>query len=229
MTQRPDQTTTAEPLGWLQASDPVAGARMLQRTQRNSRRVQVARMVVQGLLLVIALLVVAWPQIAPKVESFQLGYLTHTGVLSDMAMRVENPRFVGVDSHQRPFTVTASEAFQKENDAAAVIMLRGVDADITLDNGAWLNVKAGEGAYQRQIDKLDLSSGVKVYHDAGYELQTTALLVDLALGQAVSTTSVTGQGPMGTLRGATLAVLERGAIIKLAGPARLSLRWQSRR
>src|SRR5581483_5456468 len=75
-----------------------------------------------------------------------------------------------------------------------------VQADLTLENGRWLNATAATGFADIDHDFLKLKGGIAVFSDDGYELHTAQADVDLKKGHFHGPVAVTGQGPTGTMR-----------------------------
>jgi lipopolysaccharide export system protein LptC len=126
-----------------------------------------------------------------------------------------------LDDKKRPFSVSAGKATQADRDAD-VIVLAGPQADITLEDGAWLTLTADSGRYRRAAQLLDLNGQVNLFHDQGYELHTRDVHIDLAKGSAVSSAAVDGQGPSGELTAQGMEVTDGGKRIHFLGHAHLT-------
>ena len=48
------------------------------------------------------------------------------------------------------------------------------NADMTLENGTWMNVRSKQGVYMRKAQQLDLSDDVVLYRDDGTTMTTPA-------------------------------------------------------
>jgi lipopolysaccharide export system protein LptC len=133
------------------------------------------------------------------------------------------PRFESEDDKKQPFIITAKRAFQSDKDQE-IIFLEAPEAEITLNDGAWLAIESNHGAYKQNDERLLLEGLVKLFHDAGYQMETEKLKVNLKNKKAWSETKVSGQGPAGSLladNGMTIDT-ETGIII-FKGPAKLIL------
>lgn len=115
---------------------------------------------------------------------------------ADNSLRMTNPRYVGRDSRNRRFEITASLATQDKLDPDR-LTLEGLQADITLTDGTWLNLEAATGRYDRLNQILYVEDRVHIFSDRGYELTARDFTIDLSTGTASSEAPVTGQGPMG--------------------------------
>lgn len=131
-----------------------------------------------------------------------------------------NPQFRGFDEQNQPFTVTADYAIQKENDT---IELANINADITLDGGKWLSLKALQGLMYLKQKMIVVTGNVNVFYDDGYEFTTDALTVDVAKKTMTSESVVRGQGPMGAIESTGFTASRETRSILFKGPVRLTI------
>ncbi|MBI4183487.1 MAG: LPS export ABC transporter periplasmic protein LptC [Proteobacteria bacterium] len=179
------------------------------------------KILLPSLAFLLVALVVLWPQIQETQGRFRLGFAEmspdEVGGLSMLKVR-----YTGVDSEDRPFTVTADSAAQADGDANRIALNRP-EADITLNDDSWLALGAERGLYAQDIRILDLEGAVNLFHDQGYEITTERARVDLAAGTAVGDRPVRGHGPFGEFEAAGFYILDQGATVFLGGRARLKL------
>ena len=179
------------------------------------------KLVLPALAVAMILLVVVWPQVVPDESSFRIG-------IADLApeqvdnLQMVNARYQGRDEQGRPFTVLADTATQKSSGANEVKLERP-QADITLEDGAWLTLGAKDGTYWRDSEKLHLVGNVNLFHDNGFEMHTKEADVDLKAGQASSNTDVEGHGPAGTLQAQGFRLLNKGERIIFTGKSQLTI------
>lgn len=179
------------------------------------------KLVLPALAVAIILLVIVWPQVVPSPGSFRIG-------LSELApeevdnLHMVNARFRGRDEQGRPFTVLADTATQ-DSSGANEVQLTQPQADITLEDGAWLTVSSKDGTYWRDSETLRLIGNVNLFHDQGFEMQTEAADVDLKAGKATSDRPVDGQGPSGTLTAEGFTVLNKGERILFTGKSHMTI------
>lgn len=141
-------------------------------------------------------------------------------------MQLVNAKYEGVDTKGRPFTLLAASATREAN-AAETVLLDKPRADITLEDGAHLSVKAERGRFDNQAGRLFLGDNVTVLHDGGYEVYMRDVSVDLNARNAATTQPVRAAGPAGTLSAQNVAVISQGDLVVFGGPALLVLK-QSR-
>jgi len=134
--------------------------------------------------------------------------------------RVTNAHYNGVDERGRPFTVTAATATQRN---AERVDLTVPNADITLENGTWINVKSKLGVFMRKAEQLDLSEDVVLYRDDGTTMTTASATVEMKAGAASSAAATHVEGPFGTLDATGFTTVDKGAAIQFWGPVRVEL------
>jgi len=178
-----------------------------------------AKIVLPAAAVGLAALVLLWPQFNPIEGRFRLSSVS-IGPEDIENLRMVNPRFHGADNKSQPYWVTADQANQ-EAASSELTELTRPKADITLEDGSWLAAAAEHGTYRRVQRQLDLSGGVSLFHDRGYEMHTSAASIDLANGQASGDTPVHAQGPDTKLDGQGFRILDRGATVIVTGQSRL--------
>jgi lipopolysaccharide export system protein LptC len=166
-------------------------------------------------------LVVAWPQLGKKPKKFNLDP-SRVSVHDSGGQQMINAHFTGTDSTGHPFTVTADTAAQQKQ-MPDLIDMSFPKADMTMKSGAWVALSAQKGVYDRKTEKLSLSQNVTVFHDSGYEFQTSAMVVDLATSSAEGSAPVTGHGPGGNLSAAGFRIVDRGKSLFFTGKSRMAL------
>lgn len=172
---------------------------------------------VLGLALLAA--VALWPDlggtdIGERVR-YQLGVGAPTG-----AATMREAHFSSVNDQGEPYTVTAKSGVQVGPNR---INLADPKGDITLKSGVWIMLEAAHGVYTPETRTLDLSGGVTLYKDDGTTLRTRSATTALAQNAAASGVPVSAEGPFGTLDATGFTLLDGGAVIQFAGPARLVL------
>ena len=186
-----------------------------------SRFVNMMKLILPTVALVLIILVVAWPHIDAEKLGFRIGVTMLKLSGSDDPSMI-NPRYVGTDSDDQPFSITADLA-QNITASGTSITLIMPKADITLDDGTWLVLTANEGMYARVGKTLNLLGSVNLYHDSGYEFATPRAKINLATGSAESSDPVRGQGPFGQLVASGFRVVNKGKVIHFLGKSKLPL------
>jgi lipopolysaccharide export system protein LptC len=184
-----------------------------------SRFVAIAKLVLPLIAAALLALVWAWPNFRGTDLRFRLGF-------SDLVIRetagpsMINPRYVGTDKGQQPYSITSNVARNSPDDRMK-IDLEIPKGDIVLNDGTWLMLSAETGVYARTAKTLDLSGEVTLFHDSGYEIRTDSAYVDLDMGTAAGDRPVHGQGPFGDLRSEGFILLDKGKVIHFTGKSKL--------
>jgi lipopolysaccharide export system protein LptC len=129
-----------------------------------SRLVRRLRIVLPAVAVLTVVIVILWPKIRAEFSP-----PTQTSTEERQAKMV-NGRYVGSDSHGRPYTVTYESAQQPPG--GGPIEMVNPTAELTLQNGHWVAIKAAQGRYDQAAGLIDLSGNVELFHDDGYRFMT---------------------------------------------------------
>lgn len=165
-------------------------------------------------------LVIAWPQLQTREPGFILSFSKIANY--DDRIRMVHPRYAGIDSKNQPFVITADVATQTRGDDRKV-SLEGLEADITLADGTWLNLQATTGTYRPRKEVLVLNDKVRIYTGRGLEFETEVARVDLRRGEAASDAPVQGHGPFGTFKADRLYIEDSGRRLRFEGGVRVTI------
>jgi lipopolysaccharide export system protein LptC len=187
-----------------------------------SRFVRIMKVALPALAAVLLGLVVVWPKLSLDDKRFPVGFakLPTTKEVETLAMR--NARYYGLDESNRPYAVTSDMATQVPGNSD-LIHLDAPKADFTSSSGANVLVDGAKGLYHQSTKTLDLSGGVNLFHDAGYELHTETATLNLANNSARGTDPVSGFGPQGAIRSAGFEMAGKGHTITFTGKSQLTV------
>jgi len=185
-----------------------------------SRFVGLMRLLLPAIALALAGVVVAWPELYRGREGFRLSFAEIRP--QDDGLTMSNARYVGKDSNERPFMITAESAVQDVTDGKRV-ELRTLQADITLTDGTWVTLSADRGIYRQDTQRLELSGSVNIFSDRGFEFHTERARIDLAAGTAEGDDPVRGQGPFGLLEADGFRMTGMGRSILFPANVRLTI------
>ena len=194
-----------------------------ERIARRRWMVMIAKRVLPLVALALLTAVALWPEITRDVANTRLGL--HSNAIVPESGQLTQARYNGVDTSNRPYTVTADTSRQTTPDR---IDLTAPVGDMTLANGTWLRGEGSEGVYMQQEGQLDLSGNVTLYRDDGITLQTDTATLDVKQGAAATDAMVHVEGPFGTLDAQGFTMLDNGTLIRFHGPGRLLLNGQSK-
>ena len=170
---------------------------------------------IAGLLI---LSVIVWPDRTTRDRQFSIEFAKNKH-LDAADPNMINPRYVGTDSNNRPYAITAELARSLLTEAPE-IELQGIAADIPVRDGSRLALTAARGAYSRENETLDLSGAVSLRHESGYALATETMRLNLKTGVAHGASPITGQGPFGDLTADGFRIVDRGQTIFFTGRTR---------
>lgn len=188
-----------------------------------SRIVSTMKYLLPGLAFAMLVLVAVWPRLHPDTDRFNID-IAAVGPAGGSKPQVLNPRLQGIDSAKRPFQVTAdlgSRAFDPMG--GEVYDLTNPTADIVLRDGSWIALSAEDGKFESASNVLHLAGNVTLFHDQGYEFQTSTAQVHLDDSSASGDDPVSGQGPFGILDASGFRVFDSGDRILFVGPAKLTV------
>jgi lipopolysaccharide export system protein LptC len=117
-------------------------------------------------------------------------------VEGDLAM--VKPRLSGTDDDGLPFLLTAASAVQEQRGSDRV-RLEGVVADISLKDGIALHVTASKGVVDTKRHLLDVSGGIHVTSQDGYDARTESAKADLKAGTLHGESRIEAQGKLGRI------------------------------
>jgi len=188
---------------------------------RYSRFVRFMKLALPALAALLLALVVAWPKLTQEDKRFQVGFARLSSKDVE-ALAMNNARYYGLDESNRPYAVTSDSATQEPGNSD-LIHLDAPKADFTSSSGANILMDGARGLYRQSTKTLELSGGVNLFHDAGYELHTASAVIDLARNTARGTEPVNGFGPQGAIRSAGFELSGKGHSIIFTGKAHLTL------
>ena len=193
--------------------------RKTDRASSYSRFVSIMKFLLPSIAFILVSLLLIWPEINLSKKEFSLKFSSINPANPTQPMMI-NARFVGTDSKNQPFSITA--------DLAKNILLSGSSlelempkADIGIKDGTWLAIIANTGIYDQNKKTLKLKGSVNLYHDTGYEFNTESAIIDIENGIASSDSNVTGQGPFGNLIAEGLKISNKGGQFLFSGKSKL--------
>lgn len=184
-----------------------------------TRFVGTMKLLLPVLALALIATVILWASSFDREKGLEFSFMISQSGDSDRLTMV-NPRYVGTDIGNQPYTVTADLA-EQDPDNQRQVTLTTVQADMTTDDGTWFTALAPVGHYSQTTNVLTLNGPISVFSDAGYEFHAEMAEIDLGAGTATSPQPVRGQGPFGTLRADSMEVADRGRLLRFSGNVRL--------
>ena len=184
------------------------------------RTLLLAKLMLPVLSLLLLASLALWPQISNLFDNARINYQRNRVSADVRTGRLLNLRYHGLDSRNRPYTVTASEAVQVGPERVNLTTPKG---DVVSENGSWTYVESLRGVYRQHDGLLDLSGNVVLYRDNGVTLYTQSASMDLKQGAAAGNDPTHAEGPFGTLDSQGFALVDKGAVMQFDGKSRLLL------
>jgi lipopolysaccharide export system protein LptC len=114
---------------------------------------------------------------------------------NDLAMVM--PRLTGIDDDGYPFVVTAATAVQEAR-GSDMVRLEDVTAEISLKEGK-LHVEAARGVVDTRQHLLDISGGIRLTSEDGYDARSPAAKADLKAGTVRGDNGIEATGSFGRI------------------------------
>ncbi|MDE8651680.1 LPS export ABC transporter periplasmic protein LptC [Novosphingobium album (ex Liu et al. 2023)] len=177
-----------------------------------------ARALPAGIGLIAAVMILS--PLSPRGEiSFLLD--RNKVAVTNERIKVDSAAYRGQDAKGRPFVVTAGSAVQ-QTASVPVVTMNDLVAQMKLNDGPG-EIRAPQGAYNIDTDRLAVSGPVNFTAPDGYRMVTQNVDIDLKNRSAVGSGGVSGTVQTGTFRADRIAVDLETRTISLEGNARLRM------
>ena len=130
------------------------------------------------------------------------------------------PKFIGIDKDNKPFTITALTAKKVESDNA-LYLLEKPSGQINDNEGESLYLNSLEGKFDQKNQKIYLSNNVILKNLEGLYFKTESAKIDLETNNISGEKKTLGEDDRGTISSSGFEVIEEGNRIIFNGPARL--------
>ena len=135
-------------------------------------------------------------------------------VEGDLAMI--KPRLSGVDDDGMPFVVTASKATQEARGSDRV-RLEDVAAEVSLKDGTALHVTAAQGVVDTKTHVLEVSGGMRLLSEDGYDVRTATAVADLRAGTVHGERGIDARGNFGHITAQRFALNRETRQLQFSG------------
>lgn len=187
-------------------------------SRRRTRIVRLLRVAFPALASAVLAAAIAWPYLGAEIVRLA-EFLPRAIDQAARDYQIFELTMKGVDDQSRPYVFTAETAIKFDPDLEE-ISLNAPNADLTLDDGAWLALMAERGFYRPKEKVLLMHDGVNLFHDSGYELSTSVASIDLSEGSAEGDQPVDIQGSFGVIHAEGFRITDDANRVFLVGPAR---------
>lgn len=190
--------------------------------QRHTRLVRFLRGAIPVVAVVSVLGLVIVPFLNPlrgKLENVSIGAVGITGG----KVRMETPKLSGYRKDNKPYQVTAENAFQEIKNPTQV-ELQTLTARIQMEREGWVTVNAKTGLFDTQKEKLKLVDDVKIRTESGHDMSMRTADVDFKAGTVASLEPVTVHMDQTTVDANTLDVKNNGERITFEGRVKVLIK-----
>lgn len=211
-------------------NDPAAGlsAQALRRraafgaARRHTRLVHILRRMIPIAAVVLVIGLVVIPFLSPLGGKLANVSVSSVGITGGK-VRMETPKLAGYRKDNRPYQVTAINAYQEIKNPTQ-IELQTMTARIQMEREGWVTVNAKTGLFDTQKEKLRLVDDVKIRTESGHDMQMKTADVDFKSGTVVSKEPVKVSMGETTVDANTLDVKNNGELIVFEGRVRAFIR-----
>lgn len=184
--------------------------------------VSVAKFLLPLFALIALWELVIWPQLKSELE--QTMTLGDNWLLEEIpeTFSATNFLFLGTDNKDQPYVLQADFAEQSPKRESEII-LTVPKADISLNDGTWIALRAKNGLYDQVQKLLNLYDSVEIFQNEGFTIETEDANFDLLGDTAYGQTAVIGYGPTGEIESEGFEIEQKGAIIRFTGTAKLTI------
>jgi lipopolysaccharide export system protein LptC len=187
-----------------------------------TRFVKSMRFVLPILAVILTVVVITWPDMEDKIVIIQKDDLIPTSESDIGENELLSPNFQTTDAQSQPVNVTANRALQNQENPN-LVKLESPIADLKMKDGSAVNIKAIDGTYEQDTEKLFLQNDVKINHESGYELQAEELRINMKTREAFSDKDVRIQGPDAQIEATGLEGNVDEGVLIFKGPATLTI------
>ena len=174
-------------------------------------------------LIIAAVLAFFFVQRQPR--QLSMSYEKLGRIENDLAM--VKPKLTGTDAKGNPFVITADMAVQDSKNAKKA-SLQNLEADLVAQKNGWINARAKAGVVDMAAGHLELSGGMDVFTDTGYELHSSSASMNLKQSEVHGHEPVTGRGPEGTFRADRFHADRNTNLLTLTGNVQMTFHGTSK-
>ncbi|AIL12309.1 hypothetical protein IM40_00300 [Candidatus Paracaedimonas acanthamoebae] len=190
-----------------------------QQHQRRSERVIFLRKFSCASIILMGVILIAWPQIEDFLNSTESQGENKFKNLS-MQNRIQQPRMHSYDKDQRPFNINAQSA---EQVASEKIGLEQPFSKHILHNGTEIEVNGDKGVFHQNTKFLDYRENVKLKTSSGYEFATDSAQVDTNNKNVEGSKPIMGKGPSSKIVAQGFKIENGGNKVHFIGKSTLTL------
>lgn len=189
------------------------------RSQRHyGQFVGFAKFLLVSLTALLVVVLAVWPQFNRKDVPTKIGQVEGIQEEDVENLRITKAKLTGINKDGQPYMVTFKDASQTSQESD-LVRLTMPQADVELNDGAWISLASPKGRYHRGNRILELDGDVIMFHDSGMEINTGNINFNLENGTGAGHEPLHAQAPFGSFDAQGFRIRENAAIFHFTGPA----------
>jgi lipopolysaccharide export system protein LptC len=169
------------------------------------------------LALGLVVLLVVWPQFTSKDAPTEIGQIEGVQEEDLESLRVTKAKLTGISKDGQPYMVTFEDASQTSQESD-LVRLTSPQADVELQDGAWVTLSSPKGRYHRGKRILELDGDVLLFHESGMEINTGNITFNLESGTGAGYDPIHAQAPFGSFEAQGFRIRENTGVFLFTGP-----------
>jgi lipopolysaccharide export system protein LptC len=186
------------------------------------RFVGIAKFVLVTLAVGLVVLLAVWPLLTRQDSPTEIGQVEGIQEEDVESLRVTKAKLTGVSKDGQPYMVTFEDASQTSQDSD-LVRLNAPQADVELQDGAWVSLSSPKGRYHRGNRILELDGDVLLFHDSGLEMNTGNITFNLESGTGAGHDPIHAQAPFGSFDAQGFRIRENSSVFLFTGPVKAVL------
>jgi lipopolysaccharide export system protein LptC len=195
----------------------VAGAHDLRAFARAGRHTGRVRFLRRGILIFCSVTVGLGAIIMLFDPFSRLAHLSIGGVgMHGTKITIDTPRLAGKRTNGLPYEVRAAQGIQDVM-TPDIVELVQLAATAQMTASLWVNVTANQGVYNSAKDELQLTGLVRIRSDAGYDMKTQSVQMELKTGLMKATEAVKVELKAGSVDADQMRIMDSGQQVVFEG------------
>ena len=186
----------------------------------HNRLIRILKISLPSMAVIAIAMLLLWPQIMEQKEYFRLGLSRPIIAGKTDVLSVVNSKFYSTDNKNQPFMLTAKLALETKP-GSRIIDLTEPKADVLLNSDLWVAISSKTGVLQQKKNMISLIGDVSVFTDAGYELHTEMVDIDLNTNNIQGNQKVNGRYIQGSITAEGIKTFNKANVIVFTGKAKL--------
>jgi lipopolysaccharide export system protein LptC len=148
--------------------------------------------------------------------------------LSNLAgdLTMDNPRLSGTDNDGQPFVISARQAVP-DGTGVNHIRMQDIVADFSMKDGTGIHLTAATGRIDTETRVLQMSGGIHVTSQSGYDVKAPSAVADLRAGTVHGESGIVADGAFGHITARRFAMNRESKQLQFWGNIHMLLNPES--